>query len=251
MKLSRPSLVHEVKSKLIEEIGSGKYENDGGRLPSELELSAEFGVSRPTIRDAIARLAEDGLLIRRQGIGTFINTTPAIGLRSWPYEKSTFLQLIRRAGHQPTQKILRCVIEPLGPLAHEFNLKTTDSSLSMEKLFYSDNQPVIFCRNIIPLAFVLPDRRGEVVVDYECEESIYTFVKDKSGRQVDSHNSEIKARICDEHLANLLNAEVGSPLLQLEEIAFDKAHKPLFYGLSYMRSDIVSFRIRRSISIDL
>lgn len=248
---ARPSLVQEVQSSLIEQIGSGKYEKEGGRLPSELELSAEFGVSRPTIREAIARLAEDGLLVRRQGVGTFINRAPAIGLRSWPYEKSTFLQLIRRAGHEPAQKIIRCVIEPIGPIAPAFNLRPMDSSLSMEKLFYSNNDPVIFCRNIVPLALVLPDYRGEVVVDYDCEESIYTFVKEKCGRQVDSHNSEIKAYICDEHLANLLDTEVGSPLLQLEEISFDKAQKPLFYGLSYMRSDLVSFRIRRSISIDL
>lgn len=251
MNLVRPSLVQEVQSMLLDRISAGEYDELGRRLPSEIELSEKFGVSRPTIREAIARLVEDGILNRRHGVGTFISKSPTIGLRSWPYEKSTFLQLIRKSGHEPAQKILRCVIEPLGALADDFSLKATDSSLSMEKIFYSDDQPVIFCRNVIPLAFVLPEWRGEIVVDYSCEESVYSFVKSKCGRQVDNHDSEIKARVCDERLARILDAQLGSPLLQLEEIAFDKAQTPLFYGLSYMRSDLVSFRIRRSLSIDL
>jgi GntR family transcriptional regulator len=251
MNPNRPSLVQKIQSALIEHIVSGKYNDLGGRLPSELELSGEFGVSRPTIREAITRLVEDGLLTRRHGVGTFINAGPVTGLRSWPYEKSTFLQLIRRAGHEPAQQVLRCVIEPLGPIAKIFDLKPTDSSLSMDKLFYSDDRPVIFCRNIIPLALVLPEWRGEIVIDYSCEESIYTFVMSKCGRQVDNHESEIKALVCDEHLADLLQIEIGSPLLQLEEVAFDKTQKPIFYGLSYLHSALVSFRIRRSLSIDL
>jgi GntR family transcriptional regulator len=251
MSQSRPSLVQEVHSKLLEQISIGKYKDLGGRLPSEVALSDQFGVSRPTIREAIARLVEDGVLTRRHGVGTFIHSTPVTGLRSWPYEKSTFLQLIRRAGHEPAQEVLRCVIEPLGPLADIFNMRPDDISLSMEKLFYSDEQPVIFCRNVIPVALVLPEWRGEVVVDYSCEQSIYTFVKTKCGRQVESHESEIKAQVCDSHLAQVLAAEPGSPVLQLEEVAFDKTLKPLFYGLSYLRSDLVSFRIRRGLSIDV
>ena len=247
----RPSLVQKVHSKLLEQIASGQYESLGGRLPSELELSDEFGVSRPTIREAITRLVEDGVLTKRHGVGTFIQLSPTAGLRSWPYEKSTFLQLIRRAGHEPAQKILHCVIEPLGKVADRFGVKPTSSSLSMEKLFYSDDQPVIFCQNIIPLTLVLPEWRGAVVVDYPCEESAYSFVINKCGRQVESHESEIKAVACNERLAALLETEIGSPLLQLEEVAFDKSQTPLFYGLSFLRSDLVNFRIRRSLSIDL
>lgn len=251
MNSTRPSLVQEVHSSLLEQIASGKYEELGGKLPSELELSDEFRVSRPTIREAITRLVEDGVLTRRHGVGTFINKSPAMGLRSWPYEKSTFLQLIRRAGHEPGQKILRCVIEPLGQLAGTFELKATDSGLTMEKLFFSDSQPVIFCRNVIPLALVLPEWRGKIVVDYPCEESAYAFAMNKCGRQVDHHESEIKAVACDERLAELLGVAAASPLLQLEEVAYDKAHRPLFHGLSYLRSSLVSFRMRRSLSIDL
>lgn len=251
MKSHRPTLVREVHNQLLEQISAGAYADLGGRLPSEVELSQAFGVSRPTIREAIARLVEEGVLQKRHGVGTFIHRPPSSGLRSWPYEKSTFLQLIRRAGHEPAQKILRCVIEPLGPVADFLGRDPSDSSLSMEKLFYSDDRPVIFCWNVVPMALVLPEWRSAVVVDYPCEESVYEFVKAKCERPVDNHESEIKATSCSERLAGLLQGEVGSPVLQLEEVAYDRSQTPVFYGLSYLRSDLVSFRIRRSLSIDL
>lgn len=45
----------------------------GGRLPSESELAAEFGVSRATVRTVLARLAAQGLILRRHGEGTYVN----------------------------------------------------------------------------------------------------------------------------------------------------------------------------------
>ncbi|MEM9222441.1 MAG: FadR/GntR family transcriptional regulator [Pseudomonadota bacterium] len=47
------------------------------RLPSELELAARFGVSRPVVRQALARLREDGLLVSRRGSGSFVQRQPA------------------------------------------------------------------------------------------------------------------------------------------------------------------------------
>ena len=54
-----------------ENIDSGALK-PGERIPSENELCARFGLSRQTIRHAIARMAEDGLLESRQGSGTYV-----------------------------------------------------------------------------------------------------------------------------------------------------------------------------------
>lgn len=57
------------------EIASGRLAS-GGRLPTEHELCARFGVSRPAIREAIAQLKYDGLVASRQGSGATITGTP-------------------------------------------------------------------------------------------------------------------------------------------------------------------------------
>ena len=61
----------QVLAILKEQITSGKLQ-EGDRLPSELTLMHEFGVSRITIRTAIAEMVDDGLLVRSQGKGTFV-----------------------------------------------------------------------------------------------------------------------------------------------------------------------------------
>jgi DNA-binding GntR family transcriptional regulator len=60
-----------VAQRLIADISGGRYPV-GGLLPTELELCRQFGVSRHTVREAIRRLQERGLVTRRRGIGTSV-----------------------------------------------------------------------------------------------------------------------------------------------------------------------------------
>ena len=65
-------LESQVYERLLGQIRSGHYVL-GAKLPAEKDLSAEHGVSRPVIRAALARLREDGLIVSRQGAGSFIS----------------------------------------------------------------------------------------------------------------------------------------------------------------------------------
>lgn len=64
-------LYHQVELGLLHLVRSRGLE-EGGVLPSELELAAEFGVARLTVRRAIERLVHQGVLVRRRGVGTFV-----------------------------------------------------------------------------------------------------------------------------------------------------------------------------------
>src|SRR5512142_2182255 len=50
---------------------SGNYA-PGDRLPSEIELSQQWGISRPTLREALRLLEEEGVILRKHGVGTFV-----------------------------------------------------------------------------------------------------------------------------------------------------------------------------------
>ncbi|MGH8925836.1 MAG: GntR family transcriptional regulator [Acidimicrobiia bacterium] len=67
-------LTDQVASELSDRLRRGEWK-PGERLPTEHQLSAEFGVSRPTVRSALGRLESLGLTITRHGLGTF--ATPA------------------------------------------------------------------------------------------------------------------------------------------------------------------------------
>lgn len=71
----RPAkLVDRVFEELRQRIEAGNYPPDT-RLPSEHELAANLGVSRPIVRDALGRLREQGIVYSRQGAGTFVQAS--------------------------------------------------------------------------------------------------------------------------------------------------------------------------------
>jgi DNA-binding FadR family transcriptional regulator len=67
-----PDLIYE---QILEQIISGKFEI-GHRLPSEHRLASDYQVSRAVIREALARLLADGVVVTRQGAGTFVQRQP-------------------------------------------------------------------------------------------------------------------------------------------------------------------------------
>lgn len=70
----------ELAQRLAAEIRSGRLP-PGSRLPTEQELSAETGVSRTVVREAVAALRADGLVTTRQGLGAFV----ASDVQRWPF----------------------------------------------------------------------------------------------------------------------------------------------------------------------
>lgn len=69
------SLFLLVMDKIKSDIETGLL-RPGERLPSEAELSKQLGVSRATLREALRLLEEEKIVIRRHGVGTFINSKP-------------------------------------------------------------------------------------------------------------------------------------------------------------------------------
>lgn len=75
----RERLADVLYGQLLEQMASGALK-EGDRLPSESEICRAFGVSRPVVRQALARLQADGLVMARQGAGTFVKKQPPSNL---------------------------------------------------------------------------------------------------------------------------------------------------------------------------
>ena len=107
-----PSLTEQVMTHLKDRIVRGDFPD--GLIPAENELAADLGVSRTTVRDALSRLEHEGVVVRKQGAGTFVN---AAGLQItsrleeiWSYE-----DVLRDHGYTPSVEVLRLEREPAGP----------------------------------------------------------------------------------------------------------------------------------------
>lgn len=75
----RLSLTEKTTQLISEAIHSGFYK-PGDRLPNELELADELGISRATLRESIKALVSKNVLEVRRGIGTYVSETPGLGI---------------------------------------------------------------------------------------------------------------------------------------------------------------------------
>lgn len=112
----------------------------GSRLPSDAELCAEFGVSRMTARNAMQRLAVDGLIAREPGRGSFVAEPPAHRRADRPM---TFTQEMRRAGRTPTSRTLTRIIRPsTAEEAASLGIALRQPIVHLRRLRKADDQPV-------------------------------------------------------------------------------------------------------------
>ncbi|WP_173512468.1 FadR/GntR family transcriptional regulator [Sinorhizobium psoraleae] len=72
----RERLADVLYGQILEQIASGEMA-EGAKLPSEARICRDFQVSRPVVREALMRLQADGLVVSRQGIGTFVKSRPS------------------------------------------------------------------------------------------------------------------------------------------------------------------------------
>lgn len=74
--IERPRLADTIYGQLLDEIMAGRFAM-GERLPTENQLAQRFSVSRPVVREALQRLQTDGVVIARQGSGTYVQRSPS------------------------------------------------------------------------------------------------------------------------------------------------------------------------------
>jgi GntR family transcriptional regulator, transcriptional repressor for pyruvate dehydrogenase complex len=74
--IDRPRLSDTIYGQLLDEIMAGRF-SAGDRLPTENQLAQRFSVSRPVVREALQRLQTDGVVIARQGSGTYVQRSPS------------------------------------------------------------------------------------------------------------------------------------------------------------------------------
>ena len=146
-----------IVASLLEELRTGRYAR-ADRLPAEVDLAAELGVSRTVIRDALSEMERAGYVERVRGIGTVVNRT-VLSLRSRLDQKLEYYPLIRSFGSYPHADGIQVFPIRAGEeLAHNLDIAPGDDVICIKKRILADTTPsIVRCPGLYPHR---PDRRG-------------------------------------------------------------------------------------------
>jgi len=224
------SLYHRVFLVLRNQIDSGRYP-PGSVLPSEQEVSREFGVSRVTSRRALSELAAAGVIYRQQGRGTFVrddmiakrlpSTAPAVlgQFRDFLEQcKSTLHEL----DYWPAPEPIR---EALG--------NDSDRSLYQRavRVRKSDDKPVLQV-----VSWVRESIGRHWMAEDLAVMPVKSLVK-RAGIELTGGTQVTSAVLCEPLVAHRLDVAVGAPLLRVERLLFDIAGQTHVYLEMVARPD--------------
>jgi GntR family transcriptional regulator len=218
-------------SELLEhEIARGDWEPEM-RLPSEQELCDHFAVSRTTVRQALARLEQEGLVSRRKGQGTFVRDRWP---RSWLVQASGgfFQEEEARTGHPVTSQVRRVERGVLPAWAADtLSLASGGLGVTLERIRSSDGLIAMYNVNY------LPERFAETVVSLRTDESLYQRLREEHGVEAAGGRRVLEAVSAEARLASLLDVPPHTPLAYIESVVWDRSMQPFDCSQSWLRTD--------------
>ena len=238
------SLSQQIEQILIDRIQSGKYSPDS-QLPAEVDLAAEFKVSRATIRSALNTLSTLGLVLRRHGAGTFITKLPRI---SNPLDQAIdFQELIAGYCCQPSFRQVYCALEAASPvMAKALQIPAGAQVLVSHKVFIADDEPMIFCANTLAASLFEPGFLEQVVSAPELLEPFFAFLEKETGLRVEYYVARVRPVIANQcRFHTPLPMPGHTPVLEIDEVAYTVEGRPIFHTYEYHPENKMSFELIR------
>lgn len=199
----------------------------GQAIPSERQLSADYGVSRATVRAAVGGLVADGMLERVQGLGTF-----AVHPRLESHlHLASFTDDMRRRGATPSTRVLTLAAHvPPPEVATALALGTRERAWQVERLRLADDEPMALETGWYPEA-LFPDLDAHDLTD-----SLYRLLADQYGRVIDAAAQTLWAQTPTPRLVELLALPDATPTLVFQRRSTAQG-VPVEHVTSYYRGD--------------
>ncbi|WP_413365601.1 GntR family transcriptional regulator [Lysinibacillus sp. 3P01SB] len=237
IKTDHRHLYLQVIDRLKSDIEKGVY-HENEKLPSEFELSKSLGVSRATLREALRLLEEENVIVRRHGVGTFVNPKPVF--TSGIEHLSSVSSMIEKAGMEPGTIFMSAKEEePTEDDLNRFQTDIDDNVITIERVRTADGEPVVYCIDRVPSSY-LPQQflKNEDL-------SIFSALEKSGNLRVAYAVTYIDPIGYHETVSPILKCGPETALLVLKQLHYDDNDQLVLYSKNYFRADKFSFHVVR------
>lgn len=223
-------LYYQLKEILLEYIKE-HHEDEELPIPTEKEISEHFGISRPTVRQAINELVVEGYLYRQKAKGTFV---------SKPKIKQDFLLILDsfenemlKKGLQPSTKLLNIeTVNSDEKVSKALNVPLESKVIKLTRLRFANNEPIVLVVTYLPY----DQCKGIISRDLE-KESMYDIIENVFGYRIAGAHRTLESIVAGEYEAKLLAINKGAPIQYFESVAYLVDNTPIEYSLAKYRGD--------------
>jgi GntR family transcriptional regulator len=224
-------LRHQIQQVLRAHIEGGDIAPDE-RLPTELALVQRFGVSRATIRAALAALERDGLIRRRQGSGTFVR--PADPLRGAKMEITHPL-----LGYEAEVRLVKAETVPApGHVVDFLGVPRGEPVMRFVRVEMVGGGPFAVVVN-----YLGPALGRRIQVRALRRHPMMELLRERLHIEFGPMRQTIEARLPDEELASLLEITLTQPVLLLRLQVADRAGRPVEISDTFYRADRCRYEV--------
>ena len=237
---SNDTLVTQVYRYLIELIDNGLLKF-GQKLPSEPDLAKQLNVSRFSLREALQRLESEEYIIKRRGIGTFVNK-PSSQHTQFGFEKLHSLSgNLIASGLKPGLKEMHITAElPNEEIRKSIHLEKNEKVIKIERLRTKDEKAFNWS-----IDYIAEKTIGEKIAKKNLGFSLYKFLEVHCGIFISYSKAEVTPHLADQFLSEKLMVLPGSLLTKVSQIHYLENNDPILLSIEFFPIDLFTISIIR------
>ncbi|MEA4943047.1 MAG: GntR family transcriptional regulator [Propionicimonas sp.] len=227
-------VVEDSYNRLLQAMNRGEYP-PASRLPGERDLAVRLGISRVTLRHALARLEVEGKVERSAQRGWFVTGQV---VSEPPSILVSFTDMAHARGLRPTAQILEQKVRPASfEEADQLRIPPGAEVIDLRRLRAMDSQIICVDNTVLPL-----EKAQELAALDMTDQSLYERLETVCGIRIHRSAYTVHAEAATAETAGLLRVPVGYPVLVGSETAYTAEGRPVLVGVNRYRGDAYRFR---------
>ncbi|MGL4335640.1 MAG: GntR family transcriptional regulator [Turicibacter sp.] len=184
---------------------------EGDFIPTEMQLSEEFNVTRMTVRSALNNLVKEGYITRQRGVGSKVvmnRVTDNIG------KVTGFTEEMQKNGFIVSNIVHGVkIVEADEELMEKLNLEKSENVWEIKRVRIANEKKLSYMITYMPVK-LFPNLKLS-----DCEGSLYDYIREVSGSCVAKSDRSVRALISDEELESLLDLNEPEPILYITQVS--------------------------------